>query len=165
MKLDRDELQQLFRYGYSLTGNEQDSYDLLHHAIERTMAKSIEPDKPVRYLMRAMRNRFIDIQRREQRAPSVPLEDPRVQAELHGTMDWSEQGLETQICTTQQVRKIWQELQPTERELLYFWAIEEYTASEMAEHTQTSRNTILSRIHRLRTKLKKRFGARHEEAS
>lgn len=158
MKLERDELQQLFRYGFSLTGNEQDAYDLLHQAIERVMSKGIEPDKPVHYTMRVMRNQHLDQLRRRQRYPDVSLDEVPA-------MDLSEQVLDNQVIASVDMNRIWRVLQPEEREILYMWAVEDWTAGEIAEQTQTPRNTILSRIHRLRLKLKAKFGAHREEAS
>lgn len=162
MNLSRETLQRLFRYGYSLTGDEQDAYELLHHAIERTMSTDVEPEHPVRYLMRAMRNRHIDLLRRAKRVSEVSLEDE----EAHGKMlDLSTQVLDNQVIAKVDLAAIWTTLQPEEREILYMWAVEECTANEIATQTQTSRNTILSRIHRLRLKLRKRFGKSQEDAS
>lgn len=155
MKLGPEELQALFRYGFSLTADASDAYDLLHGAIERTMARGEEPEHPVRYLMRAMRNAHLDAVRRQRRAPHVELEE--------GMMDVSEQVLENEAIAAVDLAKMWGTLEVEERELLHLWAIEEYTAREIAERTETPRNTILSRIHRLRHKLRARFAP--EEAS
>lgn len=155
MSLTPEELQRLFRYGYSLTADESDAYDLLHGAIARTMARGETPEHPVRYVMRAMRNAHLDRVRRERRVPHVELEE--------GMMDVSEQVLENEAIAAVDLERIWGTLEVEERELLHLWAVEEYTAREIAEQTQTSRNTILSRIHRLRQRLRARFAP--EEAS
>ncbi len=156
MTLTPEELQRLFRYGFSLTAQESDAYDLLHGAIERTMSRGVVPEHPVRYLMRAMRNAHLDRARREQRAPHLPLEEAQM-------MDVSEHVLENVAIAAVDLARMWETLKVEERELLHLWAIEEYTAREIAEQTQTPRNTILSRIHRLRQRLKARFAP--EEAS
>ena len=44
-------------------------------------------------------------------------------------------------------------LDPLERELLFLWAVEGYTARELGEATECSRGTVLSRLHRLRKKI------------
>ena len=44
-------------------------------------------------------------------------------------------------------------LEPLERELLFFWAVEGCTAQEIADRTDSPRGTVLSRIHRLRQKI------------
>ena len=162
MKLEREQLQRLFRYGYSLTASEDDAYELLQRAIEQTLERGVEPEHPVRYLMRAMRNRHIDELRRHARREHVTLED----AEEQGSLDWSEQVLDHVVIASVDMARIWEELEAKERELLYMWAVEDWTAAEIAEQTETPRNTILSRIHRLRRRLQERWGAgRKEDAS
>ncbi len=160
MKLTRDDLQRLYRYGFSLTGNEPDAHDLLQRAIERTLSKGVEPEHPVRYLMRAMRHRFIDEARARKRAPHVDYDEL---AESGDAVDWSEQVLDNVVIASVDMGRIWEQLASEERELLYMWAVEEYTAAEIAAQTETPRNTILSRIHRLRHRLRRRFGAHTEE--
>ena len=160
MKLTRDDLQRLYRYGYSLTGNESDAHDLLQRAIERTLDRGVEPERPIRYLMRAMRHRYIDEARARQRAPHITFEE---HAEEGEAMDWSEQVLDNVVIASVDMGRIWEQLAGEERELLYMWAVEEYTAAEIAAQTETPRNTILSRIHRLRQRLRRRFGAHTEE--
>lgn len=160
LDLSHEQLQQLYRYGYSLTAHEQEAYDLLHHVIERCLSKQHEPDHPVRYIMRAMRNRFIDEQRRHKRAPHVSLE----QEGVGEAMDLGAQSLEQQVISKLELQSIWPTLEVEERELLYLWAVEEYTIAEIAAHHDAPRNTVLSRFHRLRTRLQTRFGSR-ENAS
>ena len=46
------------------------------------------------------------------------------------------------------------QLSMEEREALYLWAVEGYTAKEIAKIGSLSRNTVLSRIHRARAKLR-----------
>jgi len=46
-----------------------------------------------------------------------------------------------------------EKLNPPDRELLYFWAVEEYTIDEISKLLNTPRGTLVSRIHRLRKKL------------
>ncbi|MGK0290726.1 MAG: RNA polymerase sigma-70 factor (ECF subfamily), partial [bacterium] len=47
---------------------------------------------------------------------------------------------------------------PAERELLYLSAVEEYSIQEIAEITQTPKGTLLSRLHRLKNKIRDQFG-------
>ncbi len=49
-------------------------------------------------------------------------------------------------------------LRAEEREALYLNAVEGYTAREISEHTGSSRNTILSHLHRARRKLAHALG-------
>jgi RNA polymerase sigma-70 factor (ECF subfamily) len=150
--LDRQALQRLFRYGFSLTHDEDAAYDLLQDALEITLRKG--PDNPgtaMRYVQSIMRNRFIDQYRRDHRHPTTSLDendnqpvniDPRV--------------LEDIVIAEYEVEAIMAILEPLERELLYFWAVEGYTAQEIADWTDSPRGTVLSRIHRLRQKILRR---------
>jgi len=42
---------------------------------------------------------------------------------------------------------------PSPRELLYLWAVEEYTSKELADLFNVPPGTILSRLHRLKIKI------------
>jgi RNA polymerase sigma-70 factor (ECF subfamily) len=147
--LDRPALQRLFRYGFSLTHDTDSAYDLLQDALEISLRKApTRTNAPMRYVQSIMRNRFIDQYRREHRHPTVSLEDndnqpvyidPRV--------------LEDIVIAEHEAEAIMAMLEPLERELLFFWAVEGYTAQEIADRTDSPRGTVLSRIHRLRQKI------------
>ena len=66
--------------------------------------------------------------------------------------------LEKIVATQQQVELVWRHLTVSEREIMYLWAIEGYTTTELAELLDMSRGTLLSKIHRLRTRLEHHFG-------
>lgn len=151
LTLTHEHLQQLYRYGYSLTANDQESYDLMYDVIERCIRKEHTPQNPVHYIMRGMRNQLIDQHRRQNKRPHVPLEAEHI-AQM---VDLSEHGLEHQIISSLDLQKIWPTLEPEEREMLYLWAVEEYTVAEIATHQEKPKNTVLSRLYRLRKRLKK----------
>ncbi len=149
--VDRPTLQRLFRYGLSLTHDEEAACDLMQDALEIGLRKV--PDRmeaAVSYLQSIMRNRFIDQYRRNQPHPTVSLDhndnqpvniDPRV--------------LEDIVVAEEEIETILAGLEPMERELLFLWAVEGCTAQEIAERTDSPRGTVLSRIHRLRQKILK----------
>ena len=155
--LDRAMLDRLYRYCYSLTGQEQAAFDLLHGSVEQYYAqKGGRPvEQPVAWLRRVIRNRFIDDRRRAQRRPEVALE-----AIEGGVLEGDVELLEDQMIAAIDMETVWQAIAPHEREVLHLWAIEGMTAREIGEATDTPRNTILSRIHRLRARLQARFGVR-----
>lgn len=141
----------LYRYGLSLTNEPARAYDLLHDALERYLGreqsgKAVET--PQYYVRRIMRNRFIDELRRQRRFPLQSLEQLDDSTAAAGF-----QSLDDLLITQQRTESIWAQLNPLERELLHLWAVEEFTAEEIARQTDTPRGTILSRIHRLRKKL------------
>lgn len=146
---DRPALQRLFRYGFSLTHDEDASCDLLQDALEISLRKApANSDAALRYVRSIMRNRYIDQYRRDQRHPTVSLDehdkqpviiDPRV--------------LEDIVIAEHEVEDIMATLEPLDRELLFLWAMEGFSAREIAEQTDSPRGTVLSRIHRLRQKI------------
>jgi len=145
--LDRPTLQRLYRYGFSLTRNEDAAYDLLQDALEISLRKAPANDNAtISYVQRIMRNRFIDQYRRDHRHQIVSLDENQ-------PVSIDPQVLEDIVIAEHEVESIMVMLEPLERELLFFWAVEGYTAQEIADRTDSPRGTILSRIHRLRQKI------------
>ncbi len=88
MVLDRENLQKLHRYAYSLTANEADAYDLLQSAIETSLNRPADSvNKTIAYIRMIMKNRFIDDYRHKQ---SFPLED----IDDHSPVSMDESSLE-----------------------------------------------------------------------
>jgi len=147
--LDRPVLQRLFRYGFSLTHDEDTAYDLLQDALEISLRKAPDnADAALRYVRSIMRNRFIDQYRRDHRHPTVSFDDNDKQALIIDP-----RVLEDIVIAEHEVETIMAMLEPLERELLFLWAVEGCTAQEIAERTERPRGTVLSRIHRLRQKI------------
>ena len=147
--LDRPVLQGLFRYGFSLTHDEDAACDLLQDALEISLRKIPDnADAAMRYVKSIMRNRFIDQYRRDQRHPTVSFDDNDKQPVVIDP-----RVLEDMVIAEHEVESIMAVLEPLERELLFLWAVEGCTAQEIAERTDSPRGTVLSRIHRLRQKI------------
>jgi RNA polymerase sigma-70 factor (ECF subfamily) len=147
--LDRPSLQGLFRYGFSLTHDEDAAYDLLQDALEVSLRKSPQhTTAATRYIQRIMRNRFIDQYRRDHRHPTISFDDQQQQPLIIDP-----RVLEDIVIAEHDVESIMAMLDPLERELLFFWAVEGCTAQEIADRTDSPRGTVLSRIHRLRQKI------------
>ena len=152
--LDQSALQRLFRYGFSLTHDEDAAYDLVQDALETSLRKApFNTAAAMSYVQSIMRNRFIDQYRRDHRHPTVSFDDNQpVNIDLR--------VLEDTVIAEHEVEAIMTGLEPLERELLFFWAVEGYTAQEIARHIDCPRGTVLSRIHRLRQKI-----LRHHEST
>jgi RNA polymerase sigma-70 factor (ECF subfamily) len=147
--LDRPVLQGLFRYGFSLTHDEDAACDLLQDALEISLRKIPDnADAAMRYVQSIMRNRFIDQYRRDQRHPTVSFDDHDKQPVVIDP-----RVLEDMVIAEHEVESIMAVLEPLERELLFLWAVEGCTAQEIADRTDSPRGTVLSRIHRLRQKI------------
>ena len=154
--LDQQALQRLYRYGFSLTRDEDAAYDLLQDALEISLRKAPDNTAAVmRYIQRIMRNRFIDQYRHDHRHPTVSFNDNDNQP-----VNIDPQVLEDVVIAEHEVESIMAMLEPLEHELLFFWAVEGYTAQEIADRTDSTRGTVLSRIHRLWQKI-----LRHQKSS
>lgn len=149
---DRDLLNTLYRYCFTLTGDEHEGYDLLQASLEKFLKIDVSSiTNKLAYMRQIIRNQYIDNCRKSSKIDQIQFDD----TVTHVDMDIS--SLETIVANQHQVELIWQKLTSTEREIMYFWAIEGYTTSELSEILGISRGTLLSRIHRLRKRLELEF--------
>ena len=149
--LDKDTLQQLYRYCYSLTCNEHNAYDLLQTSVEKFIKHDNSANNQNSYIKRIIRNQFIDDCRRQQIIDFEPID------ERFPPADFDTQTLESLIINDNMVEKILHFLNPDEREIIYFWAIEGLSTSEIAQQLETPKGTILSKIYRMRDKIQNEF--------
>ncbi len=146
---DQNELNRFFRYSLALTGDEQSAWDLLQTSLEKWVRLgNVEVHNPRSYFRRMLRNRFVDDSRRKKRWVEQPYEDD------NSVIPISEGSLEDILSTRQEAYTVLEQLTPQDREILFLWAVEEYTAQDIAQHLATPRGTILSRIYRLRNKIR-----------
>ena len=148
-------LNQLFRYGCSLTNNETTAYDLLHDALEKFLNNTVDnlpANKEDHYIRTIMRNRFLDELRHQKRFPQDDFDDHE-----DSLISMQLPDPEKIIIDQELLENIWGALNPLERELLHLWAVDNYTAKEIAEQLDSPRGTVLSRIHRLRKKLESKL--------
>ena len=149
---DKEILQQLYRYAYSLTCDEHDAYDLLQGAIEKFIKSNTEANQPTAYIKKIIYNRFIDDCRRQKIVQFENMEEAALPA------DFDVQTLEELLVNEALAEQILKSLEPDEREIMYCWAIEGFTTSEIAEKLEKPKGTILSKIYRMRKKLIEQFG-------
>ena len=151
MTLDEPSLQSLYRYAYALTANEGDARDLLHSTIEHCLGKADGQSFSIAYVRRAIRNRFIDGYRHRQSHPHDAYDETDPVIDLR--LDTS--SLEDIAIAAHDLGRIWQKLEAIDREILYFWAVEGFSMQEIADMLEMARGTLLSRIHRLRVRIRK----------
>ena len=153
MLFDRDALNRLFRYAYTLSGDESSAADLLQDTVERCLQHPPGPlASPEAYAHRVMRNRYIDLARRKKICPERDALDG--DAEL---LAIDTHCLEQLIISRDELQKVWSRLDAFEREILYYWVVEEMSAKQIASTLGSRRGTVLSRIHRLRARLRIEF--------
>lgn len=151
MVLDDQSLNKIFRYCLALAGNESDAYDLLHDAYEKiTDLPSAGIRQPLAYSRRLVKNLWVDrcraLKREVEHAILIQEADDEPIA-LH------ESSLESIVMTEKLFDKVWQLIDDNERELLYLWAVEGFSYSELAIELDVPRGTLLSRVHRIKKRL------------
>ena len=145
-------LNNLYGYCFALAGNETEAYDLLQSSVEKylqTDTESIRNEKA--FIKKIIRNHYIDEYRKQSRVSLEQFD------EAVTYVDMNTKPMERMIASQLQVESVWQELSSSEREILYFWAVEGYSTSELAAFLQIPRGTLLSKIHRLRIRLEEKF--------
>lgn len=145
MIFSREQLNSLYRYALSLSGNPDDAYDLLQSGLEKMIAVKRTQSVNLAYVRTSIRHLFIDQCRRQQIIVFEPLEEEKL-AML------STEPLEQIIINEATVNLLMEDLEPRERECLFLWAVLGYTAAEIANETGESRGTILSRLYRVKKK-------------
>lgn len=143
-----EHLQQLYRYGISLSNDETRAYDLLQDALESFL--KIPPkkaDASMSYIRRIMRNRYIDQYRHQHKFPEESFN------ELDDAVGIDTRLLEDIIITRQQLDVVWQQLNSIEQEIIFLWAIEDMTAHEISIELDMPRGSVLSKIYRLRNRM------------
>lgn len=146
--MNRQLLNKLYQYCFTLTGNGNDAYDLLQCSIEKYLSKKpLGKHNELSYLRKIIKNQFIDDRRKQQNRVHEAFD------EVITYVDMDTLSLEQVVASQHQIEGIWQSLKPDEREMLYLWAVEGYSTSELANSLNIPRGTLLSRIHRLRTRL------------
>ena len=147
--LDKDLLNKLYRYSYTFAGDDDKAYDLLYSSIEKFL-RSNHSDNPEAYIKRIIRNQFIDECRRNKIIQYEQIDDQSV-------TDIDFKSIESIIINSDMTEQIFNFLEPDEREILYLWAIEEYTTSEISIQLERPKGTILSKLHRMRKRITDNF--------
>jgi len=148
---NKDELNNLYRYALSLAAHEDIAYDLLQGALERYLKQSSQSiDKPLAYLKTIIRNLFFDLERHKKVVPMISIESD----EISLTEPIDDTSMDDLLVNQQEIQRLTEILSTEENELLYLWAVEEHSTSEIAEIYQQPRGTILSKLHLLNTRIR-----------
>lgn len=151
MSFERTELDSLYRYCLALSGDRHDAQDLLHSALETYLRnRPADVQHPIAYVRRIARNRFYDQLRRAGVVQFETLPEADAQPALERDME----SLMVDEITLQQV---WRKLNAAEREVVFLWAAEGLSTSEIALQLGQPRGTVLARLRRLRLRLAQQF--------
>ncbi|MCH9034556.1 MAG: RNA polymerase sigma factor [Planctomycetes bacterium] len=155
-----DIAQRGYRFALSLTGDVARAEDLL----QDSWFNVLKADGPwdVGYLFATIRNRFIDLHRRDGRWDTVPLDHatdtPDDATDVPDDMSpefWNGKNL---MLGDGLMEAALEKLRPEERAVLYLAAVEEYSARKIGELLEWPRGTVLSLLHRAREKLRRTVG-------
>lgn len=151
--LTDETLNTAYRYATALAGDRDLAMDVVHSAyLKYVGSNSAPPSQPLAYFLRIVRNTYFDLCR--SRSRWVFTEDEPDDT----VVDISANSLEDMMIDKDTVARVWQRLSDPEREVLYLWAVQEFTIDEIAEQTDTPRGTLLARMHRLKKKFAKDVG-------
>ncbi len=151
---NKDQLNQLYRYALSLSRHEETAYDLVQSAIERYLQKKpAEVERPMAYLKTVIRNLYFDLQRHNKVIPMESIDSE----ELAHIEPLEDDSMESCFIHPQQVQQLLVGLNTEENELLYLWAVEENTVEEIAGIFEKPKGTILSKLHRLKKRIRNQF--------
>lgn len=169
MLFDKQQLNQLYRYCYALTVHRDDAYDLLQSALEKYLKNPPSASySESAYLRRIIRNQFIDNVRRINNVKFESLDTGTSEGTFDDTfkspyetnsfnsqdvISINSNALDEMLINEEMVDWIWSILDTVEREIVFLWAVEGYTAVEVSTELDMPRGTVLSRIHRLRKKI------------
>ena len=142
-------LNKYYRYAYSLTGDKDNAYDLLHDVIEKIIRNSNSKEISDSYMYNAIRNRAIDLWRKDKRRPTESLDEPSNIVEL------ADPSFEDVVADKNEVNALMAAISEEERSLLFLHVVEGYTIQEIADQLETPKGTILSKIHRVKGKITK----------
>ncbi|MCH8209470.1 MAG: RNA polymerase sigma factor [Nitrospinae bacterium] len=137
---------QFFRYCIALERDETEAYDLLQDSLEKFLRKGSAAKSPRAYLLRIIRNQFIDRYREANRFEKVKLSENIVSI--------NECDLERLMINKEETELILNSMNGEDREFIYLWAVEGYTISELAKFLKRPLGTCLSKLSRLKIKLK-----------
>lgn len=155
---EQEEFQRAYGYCLTFTRNEEDAWDLLQSSYEKFLKKDGQRfEKPKAYLYMIIRNQYIDDFRKGVKWNYTDYQ------EYGKTAIVEESSLEEVLISHEEFDFMMNLLSEKERELLYLWAIEQYTVQEIADFTKSSKGTLLSRLHRLKKKLRRELELREEE--
>ena len=146
LNINRNELQTLYRYCYSLVNNKNEADDLLQSGLEKWLKLDQQKDYSLAYIRKIIRNQFIDQCRRKKRVPFEQFDETT-------PLIMSSESMEQALIDDQEVELLMDKLNAGERETLFLWAVMEYSASEIASETGEPRGTILSRLYRIKSKI------------
>jgi RNA polymerase sigma-70 factor (ECF subfamily) len=144
----------LYRVAYRLFRNSPDAHDLVQDtciAACENLRELQGVDRPERWLLRVLQNRFINVAKRRRRSPLVPLED-RPDVAHFASNDPGPEDLLQQGDAARELERAFLQLEAMQRTLLCLRA-EGYGLTEIESITGVGKEVLRARLHRARRSL------------
>lgn len=153
----RPHIEPMYRMAYRWTRSQEDAEDLVQDVLIKLADRveemlAVEQLRP--WLIKVLYRRFVDLYRRERSSPVVRIDrddDASDPLDLAAANDDIEGRLEQQ----QVLAEALDTLDEDQRDVILLYAVEGYTALEIAEILDTNVGTVKSRLQRARDRLKK----------
>jgi RNA polymerase sigma-70 factor (ECF subfamily) len=155
---NQDALNQLYRFCFSLTADETNAYDLLQNSLEKFLKSNTDKDNSLAFMYRIIRYQFIDDYRKQNKHPSVPFEEQNY-------IDFDVKTLESMSVDDDLIEQVLEYLEPLEREIIFYWAVEGYTTQQIADMLAMPKGTVLSKIYRMRQRINQQFNGQPVQPS
>jgi RNA polymerase sigma-70 factor (ECF subfamily) len=149
----------LYRVAYRLVRNAPDAHDLVQDtciAACENLAHVASADRPDRWLLRVLNNRFLNLAKRRKRVPFVAL-DEVPQVEHLASADPGPEGSLQQADSERVMEQAFLRLEAMQRTLLSLRA-EGYGLTEIAAITGVGKEVLRARLHRARQSLARYLG-------
>jgi RNA polymerase sigma-70 factor (ECF subfamily) len=144
----------LYRVAYRLFRNSPDAHDLVQDtciAACENLRELQGVDRPERWLLRVLQNRFINVAKRRRRSPLVPIED-RPDVAHFASNDPGPEDLLQQGDAARELERAFLQLEAMQRTLLCLRA-EGYGLTEIESITGVGKEVLRARLHRARRSL------------
>lgn len=144
----------LYRVAFRLFRNSPDAHDLVQDtciAACENLGELQRVDRPDRWLLRVLQNRFINVAKRRRRSPLVALEDTPGVAQF-ASNDPGPEDLLQQGDAARELERAFLRLEAMQRTLLSLRA-EGYGLTEIESITGLGREVLRARLHRARRSL------------
>jgi len=155
---EQDDLNKLYRFCYSLTLDETTAYDLLQNSLEKFLNSNTKKDHNLAFMYQIIRYQFIDDYRKQSKQQAVPFDEQEY-------IDFDVKTLESIRIDEDLIEQVLEYLDPLEREIIFYWAIEGYTTKQIADMLSMPKGTVLSKIHRMRQRIKQQFSTSQAQPS
>ena len=167
-------LDALYRTALRMTRNPQDAEDLVQETYLRAYRffDSFEPGTKLRaWLFKILSNNYINLYRKARHEPQITSMEDQEEFSLYGQLarqgDLGEVTLEDQVLdefAEQDIRAAIENLPPVFRMAVLLADVEGFSYKEIAEITDVSIGTVMSRLFRGRRRLQKALWERAQEA-